>query len=77
MSKNLQIGAQVEVDAGGRKAIHTIIARKSAAITPSGVAYRLLPAVEPEWIDSHLVRKSSGFGSAADPFIDPFAGDAA
>ena len=72
MSANLGIGDEVELDVGGRKTIHTIVARKLTAQTRSGVSYRLLPAVSPEWIDADRVRKAKGFSRHVSHKADPF-----
>ena len=72
MNASLIIGDEVEIEVNGRKSFHTIAARKLTAETRSGISYRLLPAVSPEWIDADLVRKAKGFGRNASRKADPF-----
>ncbi|GGA00263.1 hypothetical protein [Dyella caseinilytica] len=72
MSANLVIGDEVELNVGARKTIHTIIARKLTAHTRSGVSYRLLPAVSPEWIDAGQLRKAKGFSRHVSRKAGPF-----
>ncbi|GLQ96446.1 hypothetical protein [Dyella mobilis] len=72
MSANLPVGAEVTTQDGERQSIHVVVARRMHAESPSGVQYRLMPAVHPEWIDSAKVRKAKGFGNAVDRHSDPF-----
>lgn len=72
MSANLTIGDEVEIDIAGRKTVHSIIARKLTPETRSGVSYRLLPAVSPEWIDADLAHKANGFSRHVSRKADPF-----
>jgi hypothetical protein len=69
---NLHAGFEVILETNGRQAIHVIVARRMSAESRSGVQYRLMPAVTPEWIDSDKVRRAKGFGTGVDPHADPF-----
>jgi len=72
MSANLSAGAEVILNDNGRQSIHVITARRINAESSSGVQYRLMPAINGDWIDSDLVRKAKGFGSFANRKADPF-----
>lgn len=69
MSANLSAGVEVILDTNGRQTVHVITARRIGA---SGVQYRLLPAIDVEWVDAKRVRKAKGFGSDADRSHSPF-----